>query len=458
MRTKKYIVFLSVLLVMFGSGLSCGKKTTPNPNDPNNSGGTTVKKGVDVNSTNSLVIWGVFDSSEIWQPIIRDFTKQKEYINTKITYVLKNYSDYESLLVDAIASDEGPDIYYISNAWLGKHKAKMYPASSDVMSADLFKQKFFPAAYDDFVSDGNVYALPLYSDSLALFYNTRMFGAALINDPPATWDDVIANTQTLTHPINSYDSKGRLYDTINTQAEAGIALGTTNNISRSSDILLALMLQTGTQINSTDKRTFAFNQFRKQVGVEELKYPGRNALEFYTAFGANNDKNRWSASFPNNIEAFAKGRVAMIVGYSYMIPQIQKINPDLSFKIAPLPQIKGAPESITLANYWGWAVSRNSKNQNLAWNFMSFVADEDNLSRYLTSTSKPSPLLKMVGGSNRVFEDQKKFAKTVYKGNGEVFDKIFIDMIDSVVKQGQSAQSALDNAVTQGNDMLKKYY
>ncbi|HRY59974.1 MAG TPA: extracellular solute-binding protein [Patescibacteria group bacterium] len=454
MKATKYIVFLSVLLVIFGSGLSCGKKTTTTTPD----NGTTLVENTDTGATNSLVIWGVFDSSDTWQPIIKSFNKQKGYTDTKITYVMKDYADYESMLIDAIASDNGPDIFYVSNSWIGKHKAKMVPAKDTIISVDDYQKKFFPAAYEDFVLDKNIYAFPLYSDSLALFYNSRMFNKASIVEAPATWDDVIKDAEILTHPIVNYDKKGRVTSTVTQQADAGIAMGLTSNISRSQDIVLALMLQTGTIMNSEDKRTFTFNQFQKQSGTEEIKHPGASALDFYTAFANGNENNKWSSDFPSNIEAFANSKVAMMIGYSYMIPQIKKINPDISLKVAPFPQITGAPSNITLANYWGWAVSRNSKNQGLAWSFMKFVSDPANITQYLTATKKPSPLISISGGSDKVFETQKEYAKTFYKGNGEAFDKIIIDMIDSVTKYGESSQSALDTAVSRGNDMLKKYY
>ena len=454
MDRKKILIIAGAVIVFILIALGVvyilsRKAPTPTPTpacdptkDPTCKQQTTIPSG-----PAALNIWGVFDDSTTFDPLIKEFNKQ--YPDIKITFTKKNYADYESSLVDEIAAGSGPDIFAVNNYWIPKHRSKMVAAPDAILSIDEFNQIFIPAVYNDFVMDNKIYGLPLYSDNLALYYNRKMFNQANIYDPPKYWDDVLTYNKLLTKKVSG-----------NPQAIdiAGIALGTSANISSSSDILLAMMMQTGTPIISNDKRSYDFNQFLKDVSGNP-QYPGTQALDFYTSF-SNPDKGSysWNSNFNNSIADFANEKVAMIIGYSYFAAAIEKTNPQISYAIAPLPQIKGNQGNITVANYWGWSVSRNSKYQNEAWTFLKFLTEKENNTSYLQATSRPSAQKNITGGANKVFEDQKSYAQTIFKGDGEAFDQIFNEMIDDVVKYKQPSQTSIDSADRKANEMLTKYY
>lgn len=442
---------IALIILIIGGILIFGKKT-PNPNttpgpvdclsDPTNAECTKV----DTNSEASLTIWGVFDDSSVFQPMIDAFNKENPKV--KVTYIKKSYTDYENTLVDAIASDSGPDIFLASNFWVPKHKSKMAPANSSIISAQEFSQSFITSAYNDFVSDGKVYGIPLYTDNLALIYNKKLFNKDNLYEPPQNWNDVLDYSKILTKkaPGNPQEI-----------TQAGIALGT-NQVSRSADILTALMLQNSTPMISDDRRSYNFNQFVKDSSGTPV-YPGTSALNFYTSFtNPNKTSYSWTDTLGNSTTAFAQEKVAMIIGYSYFIPQILKANPNISYGVAPLPQIKGATDNIDFVNYWGWSVSNRSKNVDTAWVFLKFLTGKEQNSNYLSATSQTSPQKNKVGSSNKVFDDQKYYSETIFKGDADIFDQIFTEMIDDVVKYNQPNQSAIDSASRKANEMLVKFY
>ncbi|MDD5731421.1 MAG: sugar ABC transporter substrate-binding protein [Patescibacteria group bacterium] len=441
---------IALIIIIIG-GILIFRKPAPTPSptpvdcvkDPTNKACPQLPNP---NQEANLTMWGVFDDGSIFQPLISAFNKQ--YPNIKITYVKKSYSDYEATMVDAIASDTGPDIFNVSNFWLPKHKSKMASAPQEVFSAQEFNQGFIQSAYDDFVSDGKVYGVPLYTDNLVLYYNKRLMAKDSLYEPPQNWNDVVTYSKILTKKVPGGSDE---------LTQAGIALGT-SSITRSADILTAMMLQTGTPIISDDKRSFNFNQFRKNAqGSPE--YPGTNALSFYTSFADPSKASySWNDSFGDPVNAFAQEKVAMIVGYSYFASLIERANPTVSYDIAPLPQIKGAPENVDFVNYWGWSVSNRSKNQTAAWLFLKFLTEKEQINNYLQATGRTSPQKNTVGASNKVFDGQKYYAKTIFKGNAENFDQIFTEMIDDVVKYKQPNQSAIDTAARKANEMLSKYY
>ena len=436
MKNKKQILLLVVALLIFGSGAGCGKKTTTDKNKPVDTPAEEI----------NLSMWGIYDDSSVFQPLIEEFNKANP--NIKVSYTKKEYADYEKLLVDSIAGDEGPDIFTIHNDWLPKHRAKLYPAPEDIISLESYKDTFVDSAFQDLTADGKIYAVPLYTDNLALFYNKDIFRKNRIYNAPETWNDLIqiAKLLTKTAPGNP-----------NQITEGGIALGTADNVVRANDILLTIMMQTETPIISDDKRSFNFNQFRKNPDGTPY-YPGEEALKFYTAFAdPTKQAYSWSVSMDNAIHAFANGKVAMVLGYSYFTPMIEKLNPTLSFATTKMPQVIGADSDTTLANYWAWGVSKDSQNKDAAWGFLEFLSQERASNKYLNATKKVSAHKESSSGTE-IFGKQKDSAKTIYKGNSDEFDKIFTDMINDVVKYKQPYRTAIDTAARNANEMLKKYY
>jgi len=440
-----------VIIVVIGILLFRNKGTTQNNNEPGivDCEKDPTNKACQTNVSSeeaTMIVWGLFDDSGAFQEAIKEFNKQ--YPKIKVTYVKKQYADYEQSLVDAIASNDesAPDIFIMKNDWLPKHKSKISPAPSSTYDAESFNTTFITAAYNDLVSEGKVYAIPFYMDNLVLFYNKKMFNDNNIYDPPETWDEVLSVSKILTQKVTGNP---------NEILQSGIALGTTSNITRSSDILLAMMMQTNTPIISQDKRNFTFNQFRKDESGQPY-YPGTNALDFYTSF-ANPETSAysWNSNFGNNIISFAQGKTAMILGFNYFIPQIEKENPKLSYGIAKFPQIKTtSDERATIANYWAFSVSKNSKIKDIAWDFLKNTVSTPSLKAYLDATGRVSPLKSDQTG---IFSEQNNITKTFFKGNADDLDRILNEMIDDVVRYNQTSQSAIDTAARKANDMLAKY-
>ena len=441
-------IFLIVLIVIgvlvFGNkGGNTQQKPIDNSIDctKNPENEACKKINIDKNKEVGLTIWGVYDDNTSFQEALKSFNKI--YPNIKITYLKKQYADYEQILVDAIASDSAPDIFAMENTWLPKHKAKISPAPNSVISSEEFSEKFTSAAYDDFVTDNKVYALPAYMDNLMLYYNKKIFNDNYIYDIPETWGEVLAISQKLTKKSSS----GQI-------SQSGISLGTSNNISRANDILLAMMIQTNTPIISQDKKSFTFNQFRKDESNQPY-YPGENALKYYTNFAdPSSSAYSWDSSLENNVASFAHGNVAMMVGYNYFANQIATINPKLSYGTANFPQIdiNKKDQQATLANYWGYTVSRNSKNSGYAWLFLNYLLNGEGLDSYLQATGKTSALNKVTSGN--IINQQKGITKTIYKGNGIKFDTIFNEMIDDVSKYKQKPLTALDTANRKANEII----
>jgi multiple sugar transport system substrate-binding protein len=396
-----------------------------------------------------LTWWKTFEDSEYLSDLIEDY--QNTHQNVRINYVKKDATDYELELLDAIASGSGPDIFSIHNDWLAKHIDKLVPFPETTLSLRDYKESFVDVAYGDFVKDNRIYAVPLAVDVLALYYNRDILGSAGISQPPTTWPELVSDVQKITKV-----SKSGIFST------SGIAMGTANNVNRSVDILSLIMLQNGTKFYSDDLTSASFDQSQGVPGSQQNFNPGATALAFYTQF-ANPAKTSytWNVKSDFSVDAFTQGKVAMMINYQYMEPLIKAKAPTLNWDVAAVPQVSEDSTKINFANYWGEAISKNSKNQLVAADFLNFISSREELAKYYSAkkvVSSRKDLIPSQRGDTEigVFADAALTARSVYKVDAGEYEGVFLKMINDVILNNFEVEDALRNGVQQINFSLQK--
>ncbi len=387
-----------------------------------------------------LEFWGVFDDSDVFRPLISDFSRG--FAQIKIKYYKKNYQTYEQDLLEAMASGRGPDIFMMHHTWLPRYEDKIIAAPSKLLPLKEFKDSFADVVINDFVKGSYITAIPLSIDTLALYYNKDIFNNSGIPQPPATWEELLTDVEKTTVK----DDRGNII-------RGGAALGTARNVNRSTDILSLLMLQSGAQMVNPERTKAIFNQSVDFEG--ERYYPGERALEFYTDF-ANPLKSvyAWNTRMHYSIDAFYEGKVAMMLNYSYHLPTIQARSPYLNFAVAPMPQIKTATQDVNYANYWGLAVSRNSLSSETAWQFIIWLTQKENAQKYLYATRKPPARRDLILWQKDdpdlgIFAEQVLTAHSWYQVDNSAIETILADVIESVVLGEATVEDAINKAVSQ---------
>ncbi len=352
-----------------------------------------------LNQEKTLTIWGVLDSQDDFADSIVAW--KVEHPNANVVYKKFRLEEYEKALLDAFAEDRGPDIFAVHNTWVKRYVGKLLALPPKLtipvlvttgtikqetkaelrsvasITPSQVRQNYPDVVSSDAVIKDQIYGLPLSIDSLALYYNKSMLDRAGFPIPPRTWDDVTQMVKKLT----IQDGRGGL-------VQSGIALGTSNNVERSTDILSALMMQNGAQVFDDAGSNAVFDRPSK---TDNQYFPGLSALQFYTDF-ANPAKEvySWHDKLPNSIDAFAQERVAMVLGYSYHNQIIRAQNPRLNFSVTTLPQITGTSRPLTLTNYWVYGVSKKSKSPNESWSFVQNMTSAKGSASYLKKTGRPA--------------------------------------------------------------------
>ncbi|PIR92208.1 hypothetical protein COU01_02880 [Candidatus Falkowbacteria bacterium CG10_big_fil_rev_8_21_14_0_10_44_15] len=399
----------------------------------------------------TLNYWRVWDGPEAFSDIIAAY--RALHPNITVNYRKLRYEEYERELIDSLAEDRGPDIFSLNAGWLKRYQGKIaslpeeitmaYPVvkgtlkkeevtelrTAKSITAAQLREQYLDVVYDNAVIAGKIYGLPVSVDTLILFYNRDLLNNAGITAAPRYWnEEFLADVKKL----SKQDADGKL-------AQAGVALGTSNNIERYSDILSLLMMQNGAEM-VTPEGAVAFH--RAPAGSRDNYAPGLEALRFYTDF-ANPVKEvySWNKEMPNSLEAFIEGRLGFFFGYSYHLPQIKARAPRLNFGVSPMLQIEGNPTAVNFANFWLETVSNKSAYQNEAWDFIQFAARAENAQSYLTKAVKPTALRSLVDeqANNEeasVFAGQLLTARAWYQGKdynaaevilGELIDQALLD-------------------------------
>jgi ABC-type glycerol-3-phosphate transport system substrate-binding protein len=444
---KKPFVYLLVAVLVFSSG--CSLFRTKDPADP-------VDK-----TEKEIVFYNMFDESEVFEPLMQQYLADNPY--TRIVYKrFDDFEKYEKRILNELAEGEGPDIFVMPNTWFVKNKKKLAQMPSTQGTLEGFMDTFVDVAARDLAttdSDGivQVYGMPMYVDTLALYYNNDHFEDRLPNQskPSATWSGIKNDVYALVKNAN-----------IPSRFEvAGIAMGLTENVSDSVDILYALMIQNGTVFYDDIMSKALFTN-----SITGGKTPASDALEFYTSFANKSQKHyAWNEHMDGDIEAFVKGEVSMIFGYSHTYGQIleernlkssvgEQVIDISAIKTANLPQVVDPTESTdkrdTYANYFALGVARTSDFSEAAWDFITFLTTPESERFYFEKTHKPTSRRDLIAEQRLdpvygVFADQIGYAESFPVTDYLEYKGIFSNAIDTV-NNGGSAK----NVLTAVQDMI----
>ncbi len=374
----------------------------------------------------SLSIWGIDDKS-FFEGVLDKFNQSNR--NISISYRSFDEASYENALLNALATGQGPDIFMFHRSWLKKHGDKVAIPSATQISLPVFRQLFPDIAERDFVSDGKIYALPLYLDTVAMFYNKDIFNNKAIAVLPKTWDDF----RLLIPYLTEYDVNHQI---VKSAAAVG---GSGKSISKVSDLLSALMIQSGSSIADSSR-------------INNFDAPAVKAFDFYLQFAnAGNAYYTWNDGLGNSLDSFSAAKTAVIFNYARSLADIKRKNPFLNFAVAHLPQFNPS-QPKNYADYWGLAVSKQSLHPEEAWNFaIDLTTNANTNSMYLQSSGLPPALRTLINqyqndANLSVFSRQALSAYAISYSDKNKFDSVISDMIEAVLTGKASQSDALDQA------------
>ncbi len=460
-------IALALLVVFSSSFLSgCVKKTPPNVQKPA--------------AQIELVYYKLFDDEDTMQPLIQEYMAKHPGISIRYRKFADDPAYYQSVIVNGLAEGEGPDIFSVPNSWFLRNSKKISPLPNDLLSSQEFEQTFVSVASKDLVfpdpvdGEKKIFGIPLTVDTLALYYNKAHFEDALPSSgrPSSTWEQLKEDVYQLTKRDKSYEGF----------QVGGIAMGRSDNIARAVDVLYMLMLQHQTRFYNDTISKAVFASLQQSTPGGSALSPAAEALRLYTSFALPANKNySWSQYMvpdPNSpvkeMETFAKGKVSMIFGYSYLYEQIKNQIQDLKEKglttmdpkdirVSVVPQVNdpafSTQKRVAYANYYAETVARTSKHPREAWEFLKFLSSKENLEKYHEKTHKPTSRRDMIDDQKQdavygSFAEQIGFAESVPVYDEARYQDIFSKAIEAVIVSTVAPEEAMKTAENHINLLL----
>ena len=343
---KKRSLAVSVVMGLMALGLvACGgSKSASSESTASGSG----EQGASSDEL-SVAIWDTNQEPGI-KEILDDFTKETG-IKTKISVV--KWNEYWTMLEAGAQGGSLPDVF-----WMHSNESERYMSNDmlldltdKIKASDKIKVENYPEdIWGLYTYKDHYYAVPKDIDTIAIWYNKKLFDEAGVPYPTSdwTWDDLTETARKLTK------SDGSQY---------GLAVKMDNN-------------QAGYYNLVYDKGGYVISEDKKKSGWDDPKtIEGMKYLETWIKEGLMPSAETMSENGEEVL--FQSGKVAMVPQGSWMISSY-KANEYTAQNadIVELPKDAKTGKRVSLYNGLGWAAAKNGKHTEEAWKLIEYLGSE----------------------------------------------------------------------------------
>ena len=197
---KKFIAML-LALAMVLSLAACGASEAPATEAPKADAPATEAPATEAPAPAADPVtlkWGSWVFAEqtvgfIYQEMADLYNSTNEYNTTIDTSYFYSYADYLSTLLIDVAGGNGPDVAHIKAEWLPQLLALGVVRSLDGYISEDVLADYAQSAIDSVTVDGEMVALPWFSNTYALLVNTELCEQAGVDYTAiASWADLMA--------------------------------------------------------------------------------------------------------------------------------------------------------------------------------------------------------------------------------------------------------------------------
>jgi multiple sugar transport system substrate-binding protein len=348
---------------------------------------TACTPGAAEDETKTLkVVYQKTDSFTALDTMFQAAKQQFEAANPGVSVELQpiqgNDDDYGTKLALALRSPStAPDVFYEDT----------FKVRSDVDAGYLLKLDSHLEGWADWdkfddgakaagrADDGGIYAVPLGTDTRAIWYNKKILEAAGITVPwkPRSWQDILdtarkikANDPSVV-PFNMYAGKGT--------GEATVMQG-----------FYQLLHGTGSALYDEETKKWVVGSagFKDSLTFLKTLYDEGLAVTPAEALDANVWKKVFGEWFPNGkLAATVEGSYAPSFwqkGGSYEWPGYEQ-----EMGVAPFPtRDGGAPGAVSMSGGWTLAIGAGTKEPDLAFSFLTTAMNRENSLAFTLDSSQ----------------------------------------------------------------------
>ncbi len=293
-------------------------------------------------------IWGTMPPEGVGQ-VLSELTKEDDnYRSVRYHYIAPD--EYDDVLVRALADGRGPDLVLISQEELVEMRPRIQPVSYESFPQRDFKNSYVGGAEIFALRDG-LYGYPIAVDPLMLYWNRDILGTTGYLTAPRTWENLIN--------VMFPDLIQRDFD--RTITRSVLAMGEYDNVRNAFGVISALLIQQGSQRVIEDQNGKYLVLLNRS---EADSAPLQTTADFYTRFSKpSNTLYSWNRAFTDDRLQFIGEDLVFYFGYGSEAAQLAKLNPNLNFDIAEIPQGETATLRRTYGKFYTLAMLKSSDNK-----------------------------------------------------------------------------------------------
>ncbi len=398
--------------------------------------------------TGTVTMWGTIPKASLRDTI--DFFNSQSNGELVLNYVYKDPKTYQKDLLDSFAFGGTPDIFMLSQDLIFIYQDKIITVPYIGFSERMFADSYIQAA-SVFKTEAGILGFPILSDPLIMYYNKDVFDSAGIVSPPTSWKDFFSLVPIFTKKTETLEIK-----------KSGLAFGEAKNVRNFKEILLAMNFQLGNMVVARDTSKGDYLSVFGGKSYLSAK-PAEETLKFYMEF-SNPLKNvySWNKSMPDSLNAFVAGDLAVYFGFASEISLIKKMNPNLNFDVALLPQVEGSSTNTTYANVYALAIPKTTKKFQAAYS----VVGQFTNGAFALPVSLASGLSPVRRDLLSVKDPSTKYRDLYYRAalqsrswvdpSSEETNKVFSKMIENVISGLEGYAGAVGDASKEIKTLLAK--
>lgn len=293
-----------------------------------------------------ITIWGTMPGSGMEDMLEMYQNSYESYQQVTYRYIARE--QFNDVLINALADQNGPDMVVFSHEQLAELRPRLFPESYEFFPLPDVRQLYIDGAEIFALSDG-LQARPLAVDPLMMYWNRDILATFGYLEAPRTWEELV-NVQFPEIIDRGFDR------TINRSV---VAFGEYGNVRNAFGVLSLLLVQSGTRGIEEDENGYVISLDEGLSGGAPL----RTTASFYTRFSQpDNTLYSWNRSFDSDRDQFISGDLAFYFGYASEGPLLERLNPNLNFDIAEVPQSAASSVRRTYGRYYGIGILRTTDN------------------------------------------------------------------------------------------------
>lgn len=338
--------------------------------------------------------WGSRTEYGILKQVISDYEKLHPEVKIEFIHVPENYFRKLHLL---FAAKSAPDVVFVNNTYAPLYiKADLLEDLSNLVD----EKEYFPSALNCFKYNNKLYAVPRDISNLVIYINKNY--------------------------VKNPEYIKTIYDL------RRVAKETTNR---------------GIYGFNYEKQPLFWLYFLEYFNGGILSENGEKVildthesiqgLQFYADM-INKDKSvpqEWQMAGMTSAQMFINGKIAMYLSGRWLVPKFRETI-KFDWDVIPFPQ---SETSKTLTDASGWAISKTSKNKELAYDFVKYLASKET-SLLFAKTGLITPARKDTANSLEFLapdlkpHNSKAFINSVKNSKPTPVNENYAQIIDEVTK------------------------